>query len=181
MQIANLEGYHISFLLLVTTNRKPSLTKSNYRDTNPGQRQPTDDTIRAYTPAKILLLDVVLLTATYYHTFSSNLLLVYRQPQTLQQSFALCRLHSKELHKTGFMSAVPSWGLSHVGHTGSTRGYSPQATTTEQSFTPMGKLHSRGEHKQHSPSWNTRLDGTPTQNLCKVHYEGSGAPQPGVK
>ena len=44
MQIANLEGYHISFLLLVTTSRKPSLTKSNYRDTNPGLHQPTYDT-----------------------------------------------------------------------------------------------------------------------------------------
>ena len=36
MQIANLEGYHISFLLLVTTSQTPSVTKSNYRDTNPG-------------------------------------------------------------------------------------------------------------------------------------------------
>ena len=99
MQIVNLEGYHISFLLLVTTSRKPSVTKSNYRDTNPGLRQPTYDTTRAYTPTKFLLLRVILLTTTYYQPYGSNLLLMYRQPQTLQQSFALCRLHSGELNR----------------------------------------------------------------------------------
>ena len=41
-----LEGYHISFLLLVTTSRKPSVTTSNYRDTNPGLYQPLYDTTR---------------------------------------------------------------------------------------------------------------------------------------
>ena len=82
-------GTTYPFLLLVTTSRKPSVTTSNYRDTNPGLRQPTYDTLRAYTPAKFLLLYLVLPTATYYHLFDSNLLLMYRQPQTLQQSFAL--------------------------------------------------------------------------------------------
>ena len=39
-------GTTYPFLLLVTTSRKPSLTTSNYRDTNPGLHQPTYDTTR---------------------------------------------------------------------------------------------------------------------------------------
>ena len=112
MQIANLEGYHISFLLLVTTSRTPSVTTSNYRDTNPGLCQPTYDTIQAYTPAKFLLLYLVLLTTTYHQPCDSNLLLMYRQPQTLQQSFALCRLHPGEFNST---SAVRSAGVATRG------------------------------------------------------------------
>ena len=138
-------GYHISILLLVTTSHTPSVTTSNYRDTNPGFMPTYYDTTRAYTPTRLLLLYLLLLTITCYQPLDNNLLLVYRQPQTLQQSFALCRLHSGELHKQSFMSAIASWGSPHVGHTGSTRGcHYPKLTPPSNHLPPWANYTQMG-------------------------------------
>ena len=49
-----------------------------------------------------------------------------------------------------------SWGSPRVGHTGTTRGcFTPELPPLSKHL-PRGRLHSSGEHNQHSPSWNTR-------------------------
>ena len=145
MQIENLEGYHISCLLLVTTSRKPSVTKSNYRDTNPGLRQPTYDTRQptrqpscsSFTlyclqpPATTHLIATFCSCTASLKPCSSHLPYADFTQGSYQARLYECNCIM------GFATRGPHWLYTWM--------LLPKASTTEQSFTPMGKLPSSGE------------------------------------
>ena len=140
-------------------------------------------TTRAYTRATIPLLCAVPLVAPTTLSAVPNFLLMYRQPQTLQRSFALRKFHSGEFHKQNFTIVVHSVGDSHTWATLALHvDASPHKQPPPSNHLPLrANCIQVGSYIQHSPSWNIRLDGTPTQILCNdMCNEGSRAPQLGV-